>query len=385
MVFQHFIDNNFDEYKTKIFLVRNVVLVCGIIFSSTLFLFDPYFNPNPNLFSSFKAPFYLGLGMFLLAQYLLIKYRPSIKLQNYLAAAFFFFLGTVHVLFYWYGSDINNYYHNLGFILIIVYFNLFLFVPIKLNLPIMALLFAMHILIYLVKGMPGSELLLLMSLSLAIAFCCLFINHLITKSFLDNVGYLSTAIKLAYTDELTHLHNRRAFNYKLNQLIKKYDYQSSFAMLILDLDNFKSINDTYGHDVGDLAIKKLAQILKMVETKKNNIAARFGGDEFILFLNGYDINQVKITCQVLLSKINQIVLDGENNFLKTSIGVAFAESMQINSLKASAMLKLADKALYKLKRNNQKNRYYIYRFNQTSEHMPFHGSVVHNSSDSVIH
>lgn len=385
MVFQHFIDNNFDEYKSKIFLVRNVVLVCGVIFTASLFLFQPYFNPSPNLFSHFKAPFYVGLGLFLLAQYALIKYRPSIKLQNYLAAAFFFFLGTVHALFYWFSSDINSYYHNLGFILIIVYFNLFLFVPVKLNLPIMAWQFVTHILIYLAKGMPGSELLLLMSLSSTIAFCCVFINHLITKSFLDNVGYLSTAIKLAYTDELTHLNNRRAFNYKLNQLIKKHDYQSSFAILILDLDNFKSINDTYGHDVGDQAIKKLAKILKMVEAKNHNIAARFGGDEFIVFLNGYDVNQVKITCQILLSKTNQIVLGDGNDFLKTSVGVAFVENIQVNALKPSAMLKLADKALYKLKRNNQKNRYYIYRFNQSNESIPFHRNVAHNASNSVIH
>ncbi len=383
-MYSSFIENDFDKYKEKIFFVRNVVIICGIVFTSSLFVFDPYFDLNQNLFDGFKLLFYLGLVVLLIGLCLLIKFKPTLTCQNYYVASFFLFLGTAHALFYLFNTAINDYYHNLGFILIVVYFNLFLFLPMKLNLPVLSFLFILHGLIYYVADMPSTDILLLMSLTLAITGCCLFINHLITKGFLDNAGYLSKAIKLAYTDELTELNNRRAFNFKINNIIKHQNYCASFAMLIIDLDNFKQINDSYGHDVGDKAIQKLAKILKEFESNSRNIVARLGGDEFILFMNDYNLDEVKVSCHNLLQAINQIIL-GDATYLKTSIGVAFVEEINVKDLKASSMLKLADKALYKLKRSGKKNRFWIYRFNQPSQPVNFPSEVTTRPSDSVTH
>lgn len=97
--------------------------------------------------------------------------------------------------------------------------------------------------------------------------------------------FLSAAIQESLTDALTGIHNRRAFNQHVNRLRKK---RAAFGIIMMDIDNFKHVNDTYGHPTGDAVLQKLALILKSVQTKELK-CYRYGGEEFVLVSLNTDV------------------------------------------------------------------------------------------------
>lgn len=156
----------------------------------------------------------------------------------------------------------------------------------------------------------------------------------------------------AQKDGLTGLLNRDTFNQKVNDYLshKRASYQYS-AYMILDLDNFKYVNDTLGHDRGDAVLKEVAQTLKYVFNHKSYIG-RFGGDEFLIFM--YD--QVSYT--EIEKKANQILKNIHDNNLENiscSIGICFVR----NEKDYEELFKKSDKALYMCK-NSGKNSFKIY-------------------------
>lgn len=155
-----------------------------------------------------------------------------------------------------------------------------------------------------------------------------------------NVKY-QNAIELSLTDELTGLPNRRHLNIILREL------ESNQATIgIVDLDDFKEINDTYGHEVGDKVLKNAGFLLRKMASKEIFIS-RTGGEEFaILIREGEDEKSI-------IQKVKQSLSSSSFNGILTtvSIGVAFKRSNQTSSCALAA----ADLALYEAKRNG-KNR-----------------------------
>lgn len=149
-------------------------------------------------------------------------------------------------------------------------------------------------------------------------------------------------------DSLTGLPNRYNLYTQLKLMVANANrYDRKFAVLFLDLDHFKNINDTLGHNVGDALLKTVSRKLKSM-TRENDIVARIGGDEFIIVLN--DLNDLGALEQVITKIIdtfhNEWIV--QNHFLRlsTSIGVAVYpdDSKDINEL-----MKFADIAMYKAK------------------------------------
>ncbi|MDP4177174.1 MAG: EAL domain-containing protein [Bacillota bacterium] len=164
---------------------------------------------------------------------------------------------------------------------------------------------------------------------------------------------------MAYYDSLTELPNRTFFINKLNELLKSInDNSSKGAVLFIDLDNFKNINDTMGHNYGDKLLIYLAKKLKSW-IKSEDVLCRLGGDEFILLHHNSDEAEVRAYAQSFLELVNQpCKIDGKQIYVTVSIGIALYPK---DGMDTDTILKNADAAMYKAKESG-KNR--VELFNQ---------------------
>jgi diguanylate cyclase (GGDEF)-like protein/PAS domain S-box-containing protein len=185
------------------------------------------------------------------------------------------------------------------------------------------------------------------------------LGHLIVQTDISELRAAHERIRvMAYTDELTELPNRKALIYKLNTLISHaYSRKHAFAVLFLDLDHFKEINDTLGHQVGDTLLVALSKRLQ-TSLRQSDIVARFGGDEFIVCLPQTGLNDACIVAQHLLQQISQPILLNEqtNYYPHASIGIAMYPQ---DGATVHDLLKSADQAMYAAKHKGR-NQVQIY-------------------------
>ncbi|RKD24934.1 diguanylate cyclase [Ammoniphilus oxalaticus] len=164
---------------------------------------------------------------------------------------------------------------------------------------------------------------------------------------------------LAFHDELTALPNRRFFQQYLEEtLICSASSRSKFAVMFLDLDRFKVINDNLGHRRGDIVLTKVARRIKRV-VSKDDMVARLGGDEFTILIqkmNGMS-EANEIAEQLLKVFESPFQLDGYDLFVTASIGIAIYPDHGIN---AETLMRHADIAMYRAKEQG-KNNYVVYK------------------------
>ncbi|WP_448547852.1 GGDEF domain-containing protein [Thalassotalea fusca] len=166
---------------------------------------------------------------------------------------------------------------------------------------------------------------------------------------------LSDVIEMHYknsvTDALTSLYNRRFFMEQANSLIKSAQrHKFPMSLIMCDIDDFKKINDTYGHDTGDKVLTEFAQSLKLL-TREDDLLARFGGEEFIALLPQTSIEGGQTLAQRMCdhtAKLN-IKIDDQPIQFTASFGVATFNSR--DNLEQN--LKYADEALYQAKENGK--------------------------------
>jgi diguanylate cyclase (GGDEF)-like protein len=151
---------------------------------------------------------------------------------------------------------------------------------------------------------------------------------------------------LAYNDELTKLLNRRAY-------YKEIANSKDRALLFLDLDGFKDINDIYGHKAGDFILEKIGERLSIY--KENENIFRVGGDEFIILINSKNKEEIIKECKDIISIVSEEVIYNKTTILKisTSIGISIIDKEDTDKERA---LKEADIAMYEAK-NAGKNQY----------------------------
>ena len=161
----------------------------------------------------------------------------------------------------------------------------------------------------------------------------------------------------AYQDGLTDLPNRRYFYEKIQSLISVKDM--TFALIFIDLDGFKEVNDSLGHDYGDLLLHQVAIRLQNCITSKDTVA-RLGGDEFTLILEGVsNANQAsKIAETVKSSLMESIKIKNETVYVTASIGLTF---YPVDGQTVEELVKRADQAMY-LSKNKGRNRYEFFSY-----------------------
>lgn len=182
------------------------------------------------------------------------------------------------------------------------------------------------------------------------------------KPWLSLLSHLSSVAlgsamqsELAIIDRLTELYNHSHFQICLEQEIKRcIRYKSESGLLMLDIDHFKSVNDTYGHSAGDTVLRHMGKILKE-QSRFNDICGRYGGEEFTIILPSTDIKGATRKANVLREVIEKYNFPLSNSSIKitVSIGVvsfAGSEDKEISRIK---ILNQVDKQLYRAKKEGR--------------------------------
>ncbi|WP_027964147.1 sensor domain-containing protein [Halalkalibacillus halophilus] len=178
----------------------------------------------------------------------------------------------------------------------------------------------------------------------------------VTRDITERKAYEEQLKQFAYHDPLTELPNRRLFQDQLSTHLKRNN--NNFAVMMMDLDNFKAINDTHGHDVGDEIIKEFGKRIKDT-IRDTDFVARLGGDEFILLLTQIDSKERIFD---VLHRIQKVVAEpwyvkGLEIKVTSSIGLTMPEETDIIA-NGNVLIKAADNALYKAK-SAGKNTYQL--------------------------
>ncbi|GAA6182935.1 diguanylate cyclase [Aliiglaciecola sp. NS0011-25] len=156
------------------------------------------------------------------------------------------------------------------------------------------------------------------------------------------------------TDSLTGIRNRKHFDKKFQAEARRCRRErSDLSLIMLDIDHFKNINDTYGHVAGDEVIKNVANILKQNLKRTTDDACRYGGEEFALILPNTDFEGAKALAQRLREIIENTVTEVDELQLKVTISAGVASTIVSGVEDEKNLLESADKALYQAKRDGR--------------------------------
>ncbi|WP_347274737.1 sensor domain-containing diguanylate cyclase [Candidatus Kuenenia sp.] len=192
------------------------------------------------------------------------------------------------------------------------------------------------------NGYSGKDIQLLERIAILYAIA---VQHLWTQEVITH---------MAYFDEITNLPNRRLFNDRLYVAISNANrYRQRLAVMFLDLDGFKDVNDALGHQTGDQLLREIAYRLNQTVRKSDTIA-RMGGDEFTVLLTQveHESNIISVADKILEAVRQPVVLDGNTINITISIGIA---QYPDNGKDVNTLLKSADIALYRAKESGKNN------------------------------
>jgi diguanylate cyclase (GGDEF)-like protein len=174
---------------------------------------------------------------------------------------------------------------------------------------------------------------------------------------LSHVEYLETLTRRATTDGLTGLLNRKAFLSRLEEELDRLDGRHPCAVVMLDIDHFKRVNDTYGHPFGDEVLRRVAGVLGKA-VRKGDAAGRYGGEEFVLYLHMTGPEKASEVAERFRRMIRQARLPHEARevAVTASLGIACSPA---HGRKADELVRKADEALY-LSKNRGRDRVTMY-------------------------
>ncbi len=189
-----------------------------------------------------------------------------------------------------------------------------------------------------------------MVIIILVSFAVAFRNH---ANYLRTVKDKHTLSKVGETDLLTTLLNRRG----LAQCIKRRGYQNNIAVCMLDIDDFKAYNDTYGHDKGDYCLQKVSSCLQILEQKHDAVCIRHGGEEFVIVFFGEVYEEIKQSLQHCLEEIRRLKIKSGVGatlpYVTVSMGLAFRETGVMSLEQYNEVIAQADCKLYQAKQKGK--------------------------------
>ncbi|MCF0133218.1 MAG: GGDEF domain-containing protein [Blautia sp.] len=163
-------------------------------------------------------------------------------------------------------------------------------------------------------------------------------------------------------DALTHLNNRYGFYEEIQPLFESRNI-SNCAVVMLDIDRFKRVNDDYGHPAGDMILNSIADILRKNITDTSKIC-RWGGEEFLLLL--YNEEEPERICEVIRKRVEDTAFQYEGSNIRITISMGICKSHAINAGKLERMIRVADDGLYNAK-NSGRNLVVVKELDNASE------------------
>lgn len=158
----------------------------------------------------------------------------------------------------------------------------------------------------------------------------------------------------AITDELTQVYNRRFINEKLPiDLYAAVGNDGVLSAILVDVDDFKQINDTYGHSMGDRVLRKVAEILKNNIQRKGDWAARYGGDEFLVVLPDADRKSAKKIAERIRRQVEQETFELRGSTVSTTISCGVSSAGPRDSASAVDFFDRLDQKLYQSKHSGK--------------------------------
>ena len=153
-----------------------------------------------------------------------------------------------------------------------------------------------------------------------------------------------------FRDYLTGLYNRRFINEHLSDWLAQHSQENQpVALLFLDVDKFKAINDGFGHSVGDQAIQHVANWLAS-ETRTEDLAIRLGGDEFLVILNIEDEETFQTAANRIAEGIPPLKVEGVSLAISLSVGATFLQPVPGETIDANKLIDQSDQLMYRAKR-----------------------------------
>jgi len=172
---------------------------------------------------------------------------------------------------------------------------------------------------------------------------------ILIESFRRMERKINDAIKKSFTDDLTKLKNRHFFTLSVESILKSEQPEKKIAFFIIDIDYFKQVNDTYGHDKGDFVLKSVGTVLQDLFENQSGVVARLGGDEFAVCLDDIkSVEAIEEKCKALNEQVSKIKCSESQAGITVSIGVTIAD-FSIGVPRYSDIFSTADATLYKVK------------------------------------
>lgn len=167
-------------------------------------------------------------------------------------------------------------------------------------------------------------------------------------------GAIAQLARLSQIDPLTELYNRRHFDESIQQeLCRAKRNQTPLALLMIDIDHFKALNDNYGHPFGDECLRAVAALLQQFSQRAGDLAARYGGEEFILVLSGANRTAAGRVAEKLRQAIADLRLEQAGQTVRFSTSIGFTAQVPNLETSVGELIKSADEALYRAKREGR--------------------------------